>query len=64
MSASEASTKPQVPQWKDVTSLLRAAAAEMTNKDPMVHVETFSLLDSMSAVEVSLQVQFYHIPDS
>lgn len=39
-------------RWTDVTSLFRAAGAEMTNTAPMVHVDGFSLLDSMSAVEV------------
>jgi len=45
--------KPAVaPVWTDVTDLCRRAAAEMTNLAPMVHTEEFSLLDSMSAVEV------------
>jgi len=41
-----------VQVWGDVTELCRKAAAEMTNLAPMVHTEEFSLLDSMSAVEV------------
>ena len=45
--------EPAVAQaWTDVTNLCRRAAAEMTNLAPMVHTEEFSLLDSMSAVEV------------
>ncbi len=39
--------------WKDVTSMLRAAAGELTNQNPMVQTENFSLNDSMAAVEVS-----------
>ncbi len=41
------------PVWKDVTELFRKAASEMTNQVPMVHTEEFSLLESMSAVEVN-----------
>lgn len=40
--------------WTDVTDLCRKAAAEMTNLAPMVHTEEFTLLESMSAVEVSV----------
>jgi hypothetical protein len=40
-------------QWKDVTDLFKEATSELTNQAPMVHVESFSLLDSMSAVEVN-----------
>ena len=38
--------------WSDITELCRNAAAEMTNQNPMINIETFSLHDAMSAVEV------------
>lgn len=40
-------------EWKDITELCKAAAAELTDDNPMTAVAEFSLLDSMSAVEVS-----------
>lgn len=39
-------------EWKDITALCRVAAAELTDGNPMTAVAEFSLLDSMSAVEV------------
>lgn len=41
-------------KWHDVTELFLKAASQMSNLQPMVHTDTFSLHDSMAAVEVRL----------
>lgn len=38
--------------WEDITSLCKDAAAELTNETPMIFTPSFSLFESMSAVEV------------
>ena len=39
--------------WVDITDLCHKAAAEMTNQAPMISIPDFSLMETMSAVEVS-----------
>jgi len=41
-----------VPKWEDITELCRAATNHMTVHSPMVATSDFSLLQSMSAVEL------------
>ena len=38
--------------WEDITVLCREAAAGLSNVNPMIHTEGFSLYDTMSAIEL------------
>jgi hypothetical protein len=38
--------------WVDITVACRSAAAEMTDTNPMIHIDDFSLFNSMNATEV------------
>lgn len=52
MDGQSSATAQESAKWQDVTELFRKAASEMSNLQPMVHTDEFSLQDSMAAVEV------------
>lgn len=46
------SAEVKTEQWVEITDLCKEVAAELSDINPMVNIENFSLFDSMSAVEL------------